>query len=157
MFDLDFVVSGEPLLINRMIMLYIIQFINEKIILKYNIIHNSNYTVVLGVMLFLPGNYGPSGVYVFERTDVGNTRIYMVQLPVEKIYASDNPMRSFTEFLLEAIEIFFVKNYKRVKAPYLEKLVAEEFDMGYILSLPYPASPDEVVIYDRSICSQLAQ
>jgi hypothetical protein len=65
-------------------------------------------------------------------------KMYEVHIPLKCIQDSPNPLLKTIELIYEAIKIFLIATYKKIKPEFLDELW-KFVDLDYLVSLPYPA------------------
>lgn len=119
---------------------YFEDFVETFILRPFNIIIDSNWTVLLSVMIFKKDANSPAGVNIYEPSIIEEEMIkyYPVAINMEDIYVNDEPLENIISLYFQIISLFFLSNYKEISKEYMLDL-KEKLDWDYLLSLPYPA------------------
>ncbi|NIG55812.1 hypothetical protein [Chitinophaga sp. Cy-1792] len=123
---------------------YFESFIEENILTPKKIIIHDTWNICLTLTFFKQGRFGPAGVHVYSPTIVKGDKLkaYPIQIPIQEIADSNQPMVKIVELFYEGLTLFFTGNYKQVDAQFMQSLW-NKIDMEYLLSLPYPAKIKE--------------
>jgi len=124
---------------------YLENFINENILGPYKIINGGKWNIWLSMMFLKKGNFGPDGVYVFNKAttvSAEKVKFYPVQIPLEEVFRTKNVVKNLVELYFEAFRQFFTLNYKRIR-PEIFVDLKKKIDWTYLNSLPYPAAINE--------------
>lgn len=119
---------------------YFEDFVYTFILHPFNIIIDSDWKILLSVMIFKKDQNSPAGVNIFESSLVEEEKIkyYPVAINMEDIYADNKPVENIISLYFQIISLFFLSNYKNTSKEYMLDL-KEKLDWDYLLSLPYPA------------------
>ncbi len=117
-------------------------FITENVLKGKKIIYGGNWKVILAIHFT---ERGPKTLFEKMVLIKGvrtitseQTKLYQVFILTESIQGSSNPLLTTIELMYEAITLFFTTTYKKVKPDFMAALW-KQVDLGYLLSLPYPA------------------
>ena len=142
-FDIKLVCAYETRpMISVKIVEYFKHFVLTNILVPKNIIIHSKPNILLAFTLMETGGKLSSEVKVLKSQTVGGDKFYPIIIPMDQIWTNNTSMK-IIELFFEAVKLFFIKNYKRIKSDFFDELW-QMIDLPYLLNLPYPAPIKEV-------------
>jgi hypothetical protein len=123
---------------------YFETFVYENILKPFNIIIDSDWKIVLSIMIFKKEEDSPEGVSFYEVDTFSEEKlkVYPVAINLEDIYKTDDHIENIIGLYFQIISLFFLSNYKIIPQEYMMELM-EKIDWKYLLELPYPALMEE--------------
>ncbi|MES2619046.1 MAG: hypothetical protein V4613_14310 [Bacteroidota bacterium] len=121
---------------------YFEDFMVEQVFKKHKIIVNTKWDIMLSLLFVGAGERHTLRDVTFIRghrtIKSDSIKLYEMLLPLIVIQEAQNPQLKTIELIYEALVMFVITNYKKVKIPYMNELW-NQVDVTYLLSLPYPA------------------
>ncbi|HEX8460729.1 MAG TPA: hypothetical protein VF623_04845 [Segetibacter sp.] len=123
---------------------YFETFVYENILKPFDIIINSDWKVVLTIMIFKKELDAPEGINFYE-PDVfedDKIKVFPATINLEDIYKNEDHVENIVGLYFQVISIFFLSRYKKVAQEYMVELM-DQIDWKYLLELPYPTLVEE--------------
>ena len=137
---------GDRIPVSFRVREYFEEFSKENILIPKKLIIDSKWNVLLGIIFMSEGKRGPKGIFMAKggprSVSENKVKLYEIIIPIRPIQESERPLLKTIQMIYESLKLFFTRTYKKVTPEFMDELWSK-VDLGYLLSLPYPAPLNE--------------